>query len=127
MDPISDMFIRIKNASRAGHETVVLPYSRFKHELARVLERHGYVTGLERKGKRVRKTLEVSLKGGKDDPAIHDVLLISKPSRRLYTPFREITRARRGGILIVSTPAGAMSGDEARKARVGGEMIAEIW
>ena len=49
MDPVSDMFIRLKNASRAGHETVTLPYSRFKNELAKVLERHGYVAGLERK------------------------------------------------------------------------------
>lgn len=127
MDPISDMFIRLKNASRAGHETVAIPYSRFKHEIARVLEREGFVAGLERKGKRVRKILEVALKGGKDNPAIHDVALISKPSRRLYRPFREIGRAQKGGIVLVSTPHGVMSGDEARKAKAGGEMIAEIW
>ena len=126
-DPISDMFIRVKNASRAGHASVSMPYSHFKHELARVLERHGMVAGIERKGKRVRKTLEIALKGGKENPAIHDVLLISKPSRRLYRPFREIGKSTRGGILIVSTPGGVMSGGEARNARVGGEVIAEIW
>ena len=127
MDPVSDMFIRIKNASGAGHETVAIPYSRFKHEIARLLERHGYVVGIERKGKRVRKILEVALKGGRENPAIHDVILISKPSRRLYAPFRDIARAKRGGIVIISTPQGVMSGDEARKAKVGGEMIAEVW
>ena len=127
MDPISDMFIRIKNASRAGHETVTLSYSHFKHELAKVLERHGYVGGLERKGKRVRKTLDIVLKGDKENPAIHDVALISKPSRRLYLPYREITKSKRGGIVVISTPQGAMSGEEARKAKVGGEIIVEIW
>ncbi len=127
MDPVSDMFIRLKNASRAGHETVTLPYSRFKNELAKVLERHGYVAGLERKGKRVRKTLEITLKGDKEHPAIHDVALISKPSRRLYRPYRAITRAKRGGIVIISTPQGAMSGEEAHRAKVGGEMVAEVW
>ncbi|MEK7082063.1 MAG: 30S ribosomal protein S8 [Patescibacteria group bacterium] len=127
MDPISDMFIRLKNASRAGHKTVFIPYSRLKHEIARVLERHGYVGGLDRKGKRARKTLEVALIGGKENPAIRDVALISKPSRRLYRPFRRIARSRRGGIVIVSTPRGVMSGEEAKKEKAGGEMIAEIW
>ena len=127
MDPISDMFIRIKNAHRAGDDIVRMPYSRMKHEIARALERSGMAGTAERKGKRVRKTLEVALKGGKDNPAIHDVLLVSKPSRRMYRGARELERGSRGGIVIVSTPAGVMSDREARKAKVGGEIIAEVW
>lgn len=85
------------------------------------------MAGLERKGKRTRKVLEVALKDLKDNSALHDIALISKPSRRLYRPFRDIARGRKGGMVIVSTPHGVMSGDEARKAKAGGEMIAEIW
>lgn len=121
------MFIRIKNAQRAGHESVHIPYSQFKHELAKVLERHGFVAGIERRGKRVRKTLELGLKGGKENPAIHDVALISKAGRRLYRSSRDISRVSHGGIVIVSTPKGVMSGQEARVAQVGGEVIVEVW
>lgn len=127
MDPISDMLIRIKNASRRGHERVPIPYSRLKHEIAKVLERHGFLSGIERKGKRVRKILEVGLIGGKENPMIHDVALISKPSRRLYRASREMASARHGGVVIVSTPKGLLSAREARQANVGGEIIAEVW
>ncbi|QQG45036.1 MAG: 30S ribosomal protein S8 [Candidatus Sungiibacteriota bacterium] len=127
MDPISDMFIRIKNASRAGHETVLLPYSKFKHELAKVLEKSGFVKAVERKGKRVRKSLEVVLKYENDEPAIHEIKLISKASRRVYAPYRKLGRQRHGGIIIVSTPKGVMMSSEAKKQKVGGEFIAEVW
>ncbi|MBI2640772.1 MAG: 30S ribosomal protein S8 [Candidatus Sungbacteria bacterium] len=127
-DPISDMFIRIKNAYRAGHKAVLIPYSKFKHEIAKVLERGGFTGKIERKGKRVRKVLEIALRySGNGEPALGGVRLISKPSRRLYSSHRDLSRAREGGTLIISTPQGVMSGKEARKAKVGGEMIAEIW
>ncbi|MBI3631075.1 MAG: 30S ribosomal protein S8 [Candidatus Sungbacteria bacterium] len=127
MDPVSDMFIRIKNAQRAGHQRVQIPYSRLKHEIAKVLERHGFLDQIERRGKRVRKVLEVGLKGGKDAPAVHDIAFISKPSRRLYSSWRELRAHGRRGIVVVSTPKGVMSGAEARAAKVGGELIAEVW
>lgn len=127
MDPISDMFIRIKNAQRAAHETVQFPYSKYKHEIAKALERKGYVGGVERKGKRVKKTLELVLMYHEGYPVIHDVRLISKPSRRLYTPYKDLRNPPRGGTLIVSTPKGVLTSEEARKEKVGGELVAEIW
>lgn len=126
MNPIADMLIRIKNASRAGQETVLIPYSKFKHELARVLERAGLVGGVERKGKRVRKTLELRLRYEDNEPLIHNVELVSKSSRRVYRSYKEIKLAR-GGIVILSTSKGVLTGEEAKKAKVGGELLAEIW
>lgn len=128
MDPISDMFIRIKNAQIAGHETVQFGYSKFKHEIAKALERKGLVSAVERKGKRVKKTLEMKLFYKKDgDPAIHNVALISKPSRRLYAAYKELRPSRHGGMIVLSTPKGVFSSEEARREKVGGELIAEIW
>lgn len=127
MDPISDMLIRIKNAQTAGHAAALIPYSQLKHEIARALERAGFVASTERRGKRVRKMLEITLRGGKDAPAIRGVALLSTPGLRRYTSYRELRRAPRGGIYILTTPKGVMSGMEARKEKVGGELIAEIW
>lgn len=119
------MLIRIKNAERAGQASVLIPYSKFKHEIAKALERAGWLGGVERKGKRVRKSLEVHLSGGKS--VIRNVRLISKPSRRLYAPFRKIPRSGRGGIVIVTTPKGVLTDREARKEKTGGQLIAEVW
>ena len=127
MDPISDMFIRIKNAGVAGHESVRIPYSKFKYEIARVLERNGFVGRVERKGKRIKKILEIPLISRNAEPAIANVTLISKPSRRLYTPCRELRSARHGGAVVLSTQKGVLTGAEARKEKVGGELIAEVW
>ena len=127
MDPISDMLIRIKNAQAAGHETVHIPYSRLKHEIAKVLERAGFVADTERRGKRVKKTLEVVLRGGKEAPAIRGVNLFSTPGRRLYRSYRELKPAPHGGIYILTTSKGVFSGAEARKEKAGGELIAEVW
>lgn len=128
MSVITDMFIRIKNAQSAGRETVHIPYSKFKHEIARVLERSGFVGTVERRGKRVRKTLEIALHADEAASSIvHDVRFLSRPSRRAYISYRDIHPSRHGGIVILSTPRGVMTGDEARKAKVGGELIAEVW
>lgn len=127
MDPVSDMFIRIKNAQNAGRDLVVLPYSKFKERIAVVLEKEKLVKSIDRKGKRVRKTLEIELQPEVSPTRVHDVRLISKPSRRLYTPFKNIPKSKHGGIILLSTPKGVMSGEEARKQHVGGQILAEIW
>jgi small subunit ribosomal protein S8 len=126
-DPISDMFIRIKNAQKAGHPTLRLPYSKFKHEIAKTLQRSGFVGAVERKGKRVKKVLEIQLLAQDEQPMVGGVRLLSKPSRRLYASSRELRRARRGGIVILSTPKGVLTEREAKKENVGGELIAEVW
>jgi small subunit ribosomal protein S8 len=130
MDPISDMLIQIKNAQAAGHATVRIPYSRLKHEIAKVLERAGFAAGLERRGKRIKKTLEISFSGPKDAPAIYGIKginLFSTPGRRLYCSYRELRRAPHGGIYILTTSKGVFSGAEAKKEKAGGEIIAEVW
>ncbi|MDP3725830.1 MAG: 30S ribosomal protein S8 [bacterium] len=128
MDPISDMLIRIKNAQNAGHEMVRFSHSKFKYEIARALEANGYVGKIERKGKRVKKILEIELQYNKDKkPAINGITLISKPSNRLYAGVKELNTGRKGGIILISTPKGVMSGRDARKQKVGGMLIAEVW
>ena len=125
MDPISDFFIRIKNAQRAGHQTLQVSYSKFKHELAKALERAGLVNGVERRGKRVRKTLEVSLLYREKIPVISELKLISKPGRRIYAAYQEL-KPGHGSMVFLSTSKGVLSGSEARKAKVGGELLVEI-
>ncbi len=127
-DPISDFFINIKNGYRAQKDSVVIPYSKMKDGIARILESKRYVLGAEKKGRKVRKFLEVRLRYDGKAPAMTDVKLISKPSRRLYIKKDEIHRVRQGyGISILSTSRGLMTGDDAKKAGLGGEIIAEVW
>ncbi len=127
MDPISDFFIRIKNAQTAGHDAVQIPYSRLKHDIARALARGGFLGGIERKGKRVKKFLEVGLIGGKESSGVRGVRLISTPGRRIYWPYKAVRRAPRGGMVILTTSKGILSGAEARREKVGGQVIAEVW
>ena len=126
-DPISDMLIRIKNAQRAKQEAVRIPYSRLKHEIARALERLGMVGASERKGKRVRKILDLTLLYPEGRAAITEVKLISKPSRRLYASYKDLHRSVHGGVVLLTTPKGILSSNEARRERVGGQLIAELW
>ena len=127
MDPISDMFIRIKNAQKAGHETVQIPYSKFKHEIAKILEQAKLVKAIERRGKRIRKFLEIELAYRGEQPAIQEVKMLSKPSRRLYVSAKNLPRTRQGGAMIISTSRGVMNSNDARKLKIGGQMIAEVW
>jgi small subunit ribosomal protein S8 len=85
------------------------------------------VGAIERKGKRVKKILEITLRYNGDKPAIQGITLISKPSNRLYASVKDLNTARRGGIIVISTPKGVMSTRDARKQKVGGMLIAEVW
>ncbi|MBI3420619.1 MAG: 30S ribosomal protein S8 [Candidatus Sungbacteria bacterium] len=121
------MFIRIKNAQTAGHASVLIPHSRLKQEIAKTLERAHVVGVAERKGKRVRKVLEITLLYKDGTPLVTDVHLISKPSRRLYASCKELASSRHGGVIVLSTPKGVMTSTEARAAKTGGQLIAEVW
>ena len=127
MDPVSDMFIRIKNSTCAGHPVVRLGYSKFKHEIAKALERAHVVGKTERKGRKVKKILEIQLPDKDSAMSICHVMFFSKPSRRLYASAKKLRSSRRRGVIIVSTPQGVMTVEEARKANVGGMLIAEVW
>ena len=124
-DPISDFLIRLQNASMVGKETVSLPFSEMKLSIAEILKREGYLAGIDKR-KPYNLTVSLIYKNGK--PAITGVKRISKPSRRLYMGVREIKPIKRGfGLLVLSTPAGILTGKEAHTKRVGGEALFEIW
>ena len=127
-DPIADMLVRVMNGYRAKKPAVVLPYSKMKESIARVLEARGYIAGYEKKGRKIRKFLDITLRYDDGAPALEGVRRVSKASRRLYAGTSEIRRVRQGhGLVIVSTSKGLMSGEDAHKAGVGGELIAEVW
>lgn len=129
IDPLSDMFTRIKNAQTAGLETVVIPHSKFKMEVAKVLLKKNFVKEINKRGKKNKKFIEVVLSyGEKNKPGIIEIKRISKPSRRVYVPASEIKPVRQGyGAMIISTPKGILTDNEARKANVGGEVLCKIW
>ena len=128
-DPVGDLIIRLTNAGAVKHATVSVPFSNLKLAIAEKLKDAGYVTGVDKKGKKVKKTLQITLKYNTDgSPFIEGVKRVSKPGRRMYKSVHEITRVRYGhGSLILSTPQGIKTDKEARKEKVGGEAMFEIW
>jgi small subunit ribosomal protein S8 len=128
-DPISDFLIRLQNASMARKVDVSLPLSQMKLSIAKILEREGYVANVGEKAKpEGGRTLTCSLIYKNGRPAISGVKRISKPSRRMYMGVRELRPIKRGhGLLVLSTPAGVLTGKEARLKQVGGEALFEIW
>ena len=128
-DPIGDMLIRIKNAQAVGHQTVDIPYSKIKYQIANILLKEGYIQNLEKKLRKQKKFLRIFLKYNEDkEPAIRGARRISKPSRRVYLPYKKLKSPRGGyGIAIISTSQGLMTDKEARKRRLGGEVLCEVW
>jgi small subunit ribosomal protein S8 len=128
MDPVSDFFIRIKNAQKAGHDNVRVPFSKFKYEIVKVLERAGFVRGIERRGRnQAKRMLDIGLPSSDEGGGMRGVKFFSTPGKRAYGSYRGFGRAARGGIVVVSTPKGVVEAREARKAKVGGQLIAEVW
>ncbi|PIR82805.1 30S ribosomal protein S8 [Candidatus Kaiserbacteria bacterium CG10_big_fil_rev_8_21_14_0_10_59_10] len=128
-DPVGDLIIRVKNAGAVRKESVSVPFSMLKFSIAEKLKDAGYVKAVEKKGKKVRKTLDIVLRydeGGRH--AIQGVRRVSKPGRRMYRSVQELSPVRYGhGTLILSTPRGILTDTEARKEKVGGEALFEIW
>ena len=128
-DTVGDFIVRLTNGGAVKKAIISVPYSALKHAIAEKLKDAGFLVAVEKKGKKVRKTLDVTLKY--DDagrPVIHGVKRVSKPGRRLYRSVREILPVRYGhGVLVLSTPKGIKTGTEARKEKVGGEALFEIW
>jgi small subunit ribosomal protein S8 len=127
-DPISDMIIRIKNASLRGKPSLVLPHSKFKAEIADILIKNGYLSNATMKGKRVKKYLELEISYKNGAPKLNEVKRVSKPSKRVYVASKEIRSVREGrGMAVISTPKGLLTDKEARKANLGGELLFQIW
>jgi small subunit ribosomal protein S8 len=127
-DSISHLIIQLKNGSAAKKETVVMPHSNFTESVALALARKGFVKPALKKGKGVQKTLEVGLIYVNGHARINDVKRVSKPSKRLYKGYNDIHQVKQGyGSTFVSTPKGILADDEARKEKVGGEVLFQIW
>lgn len=125
-DPISDFIIRIKNASDAGKTTVSVASSKFVENVAHLLKKHGYLSSVT-KDKDKREILLGLVYLGKE-PRIHGVERVSKPSRRMYQKSRDIRSYRSGfGNIILSTPKGVLTDIDAKKLKVGGEILFKIW
>lgn len=130
-DPISDMLTRVRNAIQARHTKVDIPASRLKIEIARILKEEGYITNYSLKtteGSNAR-TLRIFLRyGPKGESVISHIERVSRPSRRVYVPNDEISRVLGGlGINILSTSHGVMTGKAARRAKVGGEVLCNVY
>lgn len=128
-DPISDMLTRIRNAHMAHLERVEIPHSRLKTDIAKILKREGYVNDFTTEGGEGKRTLIVFLKyGPNDEPGISKLERVSRPGLRNYVPADGIPRVLGGmGLTILSTSSGVLSGREARRKKVGGEVLCHIW
>ncbi|HEV2771875.1 MAG TPA: 30S ribosomal protein S8 [Thermoleophilaceae bacterium] len=128
-DPIADLLTRIRNALVAEHDMVELPSSRFKAEVARILAEQGYIEGYRTEPARVGQRLHIDLKYTPDRrPVISGLRRVSRPGRRTYVGAGEVPRVLGGmGTAILSTSSGVMTGHEARRAGVGGEVVAFIY
>jgi small subunit ribosomal protein S8 len=128
-DPIADMLTRIRNANTANHKTVDVPASRTKQAIAQILKDEGFIEDYERLTEGPQGTLRIALKYGPEkEKVITGLRRISRPGLRVYTGKTEIPRVLGGlGLVIISTPQGIMSGKRAKKAGVGGEVLAYVW
>ena len=128
-DPIADLLTRIRNAIAADHEFAEIPASKFKAEIARILDEQGYIEGYSVEPARVGQVLRVKIKYTEDRRSVISGLKrVSTPGRRTYTNSNEVPKVLGGmGTVIVSTSKGVMTGHQARKEGVGGEVVAYVW
>jgi small subunit ribosomal protein S8 len=131
-DPIADFLTRIRNAITAAHETVDIPASKLKREMARILDEQGYITGFdieEPNAEHPGDLIRIRLKYTDDRrSAISGLRRVSRPGQRRYVAANAVPKVQGGlGTAIVSTSRGVMTGHEARQAKVGGEVVAEVW
>jgi small subunit ribosomal protein S8 len=127
-DPVADFLARIRNAIRARHQKLDLPASKLKAEIARILKEEGYIQNYKTQEEDGKLILRVYLKYGANEPAIRDLARVSRPGCRVYIGHDEIKRVQGGlGISILTTPKGVMTGRQARREGVGGELLCEVW
>ncbi|MFQ6057768.1 MAG: 30S ribosomal protein S8 [Anaerolineae bacterium] len=128
-DPIADMLTRIRNAVAAGHSQVLVPASKMKLAIVRILKDEGFIRDYQVTKDRPQPIIRIWLKYTQDrEPVLRGLKRVSKPGRRIYTGRREIPWVQSGmGIAILSTPKGVMTGRKARRLGVGGEVLCYIW
>lgn len=127
-DPIADMLTRIRNANQAKHEVVEMPASRLKLEILEVLKNEGYITEYEKVEDGKQGVIKVTLKYVNKERVIKGIKRISKPGLRVYAKSTELPQVLNGlGVAIISTSNGVMTDREARKNKLGGEVVAFVW
>jgi small subunit ribosomal protein S8 len=129
-DTISDMLTRIRNACMVQHETTVVPFNKMNRNIARVLKEEGFIDSYEEVGEGLKKQVLISLRyqGRNRKPIIQKLQRVSRPGLRVYSNYKELPRVLGGiGIAIVSTSSGIMTDREARKRRIGGEVLCYVW
>ena len=127
-DPIGDMIARIKNAQKRNHKKVQLPSSKFKVKIAEVLKSEGYIIDYKLFSETNKSELQISLKYHSGNPVISSIQRISKPGRRIFSRAESLPKINNGlGIAIISTPKGVMSDIDARKQKIGGEIICKVF
>ncbi len=124
----TDLLAKIKNAQAVKKESVKLPYSNMDYAVAEVLASHKFLDGAFKKGRMPKRVLDLKLKYKDGKGVIEGVRILSKPSRRLYSGYKDIKPVRQGyGLLVLSTPKGVMDGKSAKKQKLGGQLLFEIW
>ncbi len=127
-DPIADMLTRIRNAVAVNKYIVNLPHSKIKEAVAKLLVENNFIDSLKVEGDKISKTLILTLNSERNNARITEISKISRPGRRTYVNFKEIPVVKQGrGIVIISTSKGVMTGDQARKEHVGGELICQVY
>ena len=127
-DPIGDMLARIKNALMRNHKVVELPSSKFKTKIADVLKSEGYIINYKNIENENKQILEINLKYNSGNPVINTIERVSKPGRRIFSRADSLPKINNGlGIAIISTPKGVMTDIDARKQKVGGEIICKVF
>ncbi len=127
-DPIADFLTHIRNASAVNKPELAISYSKMKEEIANVLVKEGYLKSVAKKGKKINKTLEVALAYGEFGPKVTGIERVSKLSKRVYKGARDLKSVKQGhGVAVITTSKGLMTDAEARKQKVGGEVLFKIW
>ena len=127
-DPIGDMIARIKNAQLRNHKKIQLPSSKFKVQITEVLKSEGYIIDYKVSQESNKPYLEISLKYNSGNPVISSIQRVSKPGRRIFSRAESLPKINNGlGIAIISTPKGVMTDIDARKQKVGGEIICKVF
>ena len=133
LDPIADMLTRIRNAQRAGHREVVMPSSKLKLSIARILEKENFIDKVEKESEGIFENIRIGLKYIKvsqtqKDPAIREIKRVSREGQRIYVKKEDIKKVKNGyGIAVVSTSKGVMTGRDAYRQGLGGEYLCEVW
>ncbi len=127
-DPITDMLNQIRNGQAVAKPEVLVPASEFKQKIADILVQEGFLSSVKKAAKKDVQILKINLKYNQNIPAISGLKRVSKPGQRIYAKVTELKSVKGGkGIAIVSTPKGLMTNKKARKEKLGGEIVCEVW